>query len=391
MSTHVFARERATARIAQFLEVAGTCSFDHDRLGYYPQCASISVSGPLIVENCSFVSGNPRCKPVTSHLLSRHLVPPNATWLAFALQRFATLQVTELMAGKELVIEEITPEQLEREIRRLDWRDLQLWCIGLLVLVVVAAGFLSLVIPQVLWKVRSVLAQDPDAPQLVFGLIMLLVLLNVYLFQQRRILLRTRQRLITQLQIAERTARTDALTGVYNRRFMRETLTREMARADRNQSKLCVTIVDVDDFKEFNTRYGHLAGDRILVDVCALLQRNFRAADFITRFGGDEFVVVMPETDLQQAGIAIERLEGLLERWNGAANREFTIGLSCGSAAYITGTTIEELLSAADADLYVQKALRRGNDLEALSKGNSSSLADNRTQTGTRRKARILL
>ena len=283
----------------------------------------------------------------------------------------------------------LAPEQLELEIRKLDWRDLQLWGMGVLVLMVVAAGFLSLVLPEVLWKVQSALARQSDAPQLVSGLIMLLILLNIYLFQQRRLLLRTRQHLITQLQIAERTARTDALTGLYNRRFMGEVLTKEVARADRTHSKLCITLIDIDGFKDFNTRFGHLTGDRVLIEVAALLQKNFRASDFITRFGGDEFVVVMPETDLSQAMIAIERLAGLVERWNGAENREFAISLCCGAAAYLTGMTQEDVLKAADADLYVKKALQQGLASEP---GISDTIPVASSSVGPKnRQARVLL
>ena len=268
----------------------------------------------------------------------------------------------------------LLPEQLETEIRKLDWRDLQLWCLGGFVLLVVAAGFLSLLIPEVLWQAQSVLARQPDAPQLVFGLIMLLILLNIYLFQQRRLLLRTRQFLITQLQIAERNARTDALTGIFNRRFMQETLTREMARADRIKSKLSIVLVDVDGFKDFNTRFGHLTGDQVLIEVSGLLQKNFRASDFITRFGGDEFAVIMPDTDLIQAMVSVDRLGRLIERWNGRENREFAISVSCGAALYLQGMTPDDILRAADADLYVHKASRSGSHLPATSDAATGTL-----------------
>jgi len=249
---------------------------------------------------------------------------------------------------------EIAPERIEQKIYALDWRDLQLWYIGFVVLVVLAGGFVVLLMPQVFWHMDSVVARQQNIRELVFGLTALLVLLNVYLFQQRVVLLRMRRELIGQLQIAERRARTDALTGVFNRRFMEEALTREIAQAERHNRKLCVMIADVDGFKDFNTKFGHVTGDRILVETARLLRKNFRAADIVTRYGGDEFVVIMPDTDVIDAGVAVKRLGRWLERWNGS-QREYRLHLSCGVAGYTTGTTIQALIEAADADLYVQK------------------------------------
>jgi len=183
-----------------------------------------------------------------------------------------------------------------------------------------------------------------------------MVLFNVYLFQQRLTLLKTRRELIRQLQIAERTARTDALTGLYNLRFMREAMTREIARADRNQSTLSVVFIDVDNFKDFNTQFGHVVGDSVLRDVAVLLKKNFRAEDVVTRYGGDEFVVIMPDADTAQAGVAIERLAWWIGKWNVQEQRPYQIGATCGVATYATGMDMEHLLSAADKDLYTRKA-----------------------------------
>ena len=162
-----------------------------------------------------------------------------------------------------------------------------------------------------------------------------------------------------QLQGAERRAHTDALTGVYNRRFMEDALHREIERANRNGSSICIMLADVDSFKEFNTRFGHVVGDRILAEVALLLKKNFRAADLIIRYGGDEFLVIMPDTNLTQGAVAIDRLQDLLVRWNDREHREYTLCLSCGVAMYSPGDVLEKVIHAADSDLYVRKASKR--------------------------------
>jgi diguanylate cyclase (GGDEF)-like protein/PAS domain S-box-containing protein len=144
----------------------------------------------------------------------------------------------------------------------------------------------------------------------------------------------------------ESLARSDALTGLPNRRALDEALPREMARARRNQAALCLAIIDVDHFKAYNDSHGHLAGDEMLRQCAIAWDSELRGEDTIVRFGGEEFLVVLPDCPLGQAGEIIERLRGVTPE-----------GLSCsaGIAEWLFTESVDALLARADAALYEAK------------------------------------
>jgi diguanylate cyclase (GGDEF)-like protein/PAS domain S-box-containing protein len=150
----------------------------------------------------------------------------------------------------------------------------------------------------------------------------------------------------------------DPLTGLFNRRFLEESLTHEIARASRANSTAAVLMLDMDNFKQLNDTRGHVAGDGVLRAVGKLLLGAVRAADIACRFGGDEFIIVMPGTSINDAAHKGEHLRELLQ----IAEKEFgcleflETNFSIGIAAYPEhGSTGAELLKAADAALYRAK------------------------------------
>jgi diguanylate cyclase (GGDEF)-like protein/PAS domain S-box-containing protein len=156
-----------------------------------------------------------------------------------------------------------------------------------------------------------------------------------------------RENLLTEVAVL---ARSDALTGLPNRRGLDEQLPREMARARRAESDLCLAIVDIDHFKAYNDANGHLAGDAILRECAVAWDGVLRGADTIVRFGGEEFLVVLPDCPLEQGAETVERL------------REATPGgLTCsaGLACWDYGETTDELVDRADSALYRAKAAGR--------------------------------
>jgi diguanylate cyclase (GGDEF)-like protein/PAS domain S-box-containing protein len=145
----------------------------------------------------------------------------------------------------------------------------------------------------------------------------------------------------------EEMARSDALTGLPNRHALNEQLPRELARARREETELCLAIIDLDHFKAYNDAHGHLGGDEMLRACAIAWDTTVRAADLLVRFGGEEFLVVLPNCTLEEAGEIVARL------------REATPGeqtCSAGLALWDRVESIDDLIARADSALYMAKA-----------------------------------
>lgn len=158
----------------------------------------------------------------------------------------------------------------------------------------------------------------------------------------------------------EQLAQTDPLTRTLNRRALQERLAAEMERVRRYNTTVSLLLIDIDHFKSVNDTYGHLAGDDVLVEVSAMLQRVVRAVDLVSRYGGEEFVIVLPETAAPGAEAFAERLRELIEGHTFVQPRGGSIRVttSIGVASFpgFGVESVEDLLQAADQALYRAKA-----------------------------------
>lgn len=154
----------------------------------------------------------------------------------------------------------------------------------------------------------------------------------------------------TELRAGE--SRVDALTEIPNRRALEETLAAEIARAERFKHELAVILLDLDHFKATNDTYGHAAGDQLLQEVARLLASSARQGDTVARWGGEEFVAVLPETSREGAHQLAERLRLAIGRIELGAMRA---SASCGVASLLAGDSVDSVLAAADAALYRAK------------------------------------
>jgi diguanylate cyclase (GGDEF)-like protein len=170
-------------------------------------------------------------------------------------------------------------------------------------------------------------------------------------------------RLLRQLRDA---AETDLVTGVYSHRHLQDRVRQETARASRGRTPLSVLMVDLNDFKRVNDEHGHQAGDRVLRAIAGALRAAVRTSDVVARYGGDEFVVLMPDTDESEAQVVAARAE--------AAIAELAHVVGDGAVVHVTGSlglalhprdgrSAKELLRAADAAMYRHKRTRRREPL----------------------------
>ncbi len=157
-----------------------------------------------------------------------------------------------------------------------------------------------------------------------------------------------------------RQATIDALTGLFNRRHLSDLAEKEIARHARSGEELSFLLLDIDHFKQFNDRYGHDAGDRILERLSSVLAQTLRGQDYIGRWGGEEFLVVLSGTDREHALLTAERIRCAAETHSWVfEDLELSVTVSVGVSQYRTGESLSAVVARADMALYEGKRLGR--------------------------------
>ena len=205
-------------------------------------------------------------------------------------------------------------------------------------------------------------------PVLLVGLLLMVALREN---QRRKRSEEQLQAMVLQLQVSRRTleqeSKTDPLTHLYNRRGMLELLTREMTRSKRYNRPCSLIMCDIDFFKKINDHYGHDGGDQCLITLSQLLQQQLRTQDAMSRWGGEEFLIMLPETNQQQAMVVADKLrQSVAQMPFHYRNQRIALSITAGVAEFDTRSGLEASIERADRALYQGKQNGRNRCIAAM-------------------------
>jgi diguanylate cyclase (GGDEF)-like protein len=251
-------------------------------------------------------------------------------------------------------------KDMQLTMRRMDRREWWLWSYAIIVTLLLLVAVASFAFPALLSGADGYYSFFLN--QAVRGLVGLVLIFNVYVIYQQLQITRIRRELTDQVfavdkvetlaQEVYRMALLDPLTGLFNRRYIEQRLEGEVARSQRHGQALSVILFDLDEFKQVNDTYGHGAGDSLLRAFAERLSKATRGSDAVARYGGDEFLVMLPECKPENVQHVLKRLEGIRVEIEGHI---VPIVISAGWADLLTGETAKDLVARADAELYANK------------------------------------
>lgn len=243
--------------------------------------------------------------------------------------------------------------EVARNLHKLEKRDWWVWGNSIFVMLLLTGALISFALPSLVQGATTILRIK--VTEAIVALVALVIVFNVYTIYQQVLIKRLRRQLAekqTHSLILRDLAMIDSLTGLHNRRFAEQRLAAEVARSARKGHPLTVVLLDLDQFKYINDTYGHPAGDLVLQEFASALNRAIRGGDLAVRMGGDEFLLILPECNLAQLQLVLDRLGSVETLWEG---RKLPIRYSAGWKEYTAGDQPEAMLAGADQALYANK------------------------------------
>jgi diguanylate cyclase (GGDEF)-like protein len=247
-----------------------------------------------------------------------------------------------------------SPDKIAEQLRQLRARDLQLWSIAFLTMLVMALGIFTLILPNWRGPATPVYIQFSYLPQLATGLIALIVLLNLYLASQRRIADAKRIELVRDAAVQDvlrQATILDPVTQLLDRRYLEYLLPVEMARTNRTGAEFTLMLIDATSFQGIRERQGDEGANAFLMEATRVLKGNFRGSDSILRYDTSQFLVIMPNTTKKQASIALQRLSEHVDDWNVHSQDPWEMLLDCRLAACQSGEDGWSILRQAERAL----------------------------------------
>ena len=261
-------------------------------------------------------------------------------------------------AGSDSVISKVS-----QQLSALEKRDWELWLIVSGTGILIGAGFIAMAFPAAIMHEGNVHVEVEVSRELFISLIALIILLNTYVISRRLELRRTREMVISttiQSELIRLQSFTDPLTEVYNRRMLDDMYRRYVGHAQRTGKPLTIMVIDVDRFKDINTRFGHLTGDFVLAEIASLLRGAVRGSDAVIRYGGDEFLVFLADSPADGAEIVNRRIARSVEDWNTSGHlANFELTLSIGLGEWKENSSLDQILTEADQRMYTTKEARK--------------------------------
>jgi diguanylate cyclase (GGDEF)-like protein len=262
------------------------------------------------------------------------------------------------MTDQPPVAEQSRPDsRIPNELLMLESQKREIWVLIAFAAAVLLLGALSLLVPSSFWRFNELSLRLP--PQVLFIFMMALVVVALYVMRReveiQKLRLANLQHVLMPSQ-PQGSTMMDAVTNVFSRGFLKDLLQGEVARAERNGRPLSLMMCDLNNFKQVNDRYGHLMGDYVLSQLAGILKACVRGSDYVIRYGGDEFLLVLPETDDKGGEVVRLRIHEKVADWD-RTNRvgDLPVSVSLGLFLHVNGQSPEQDVAEADARMYAEK------------------------------------
>lgn len=262
------------------------------------------------------------------------------------------------MADPRQQLLQLGPEaRVQAELLKLESQTRHFWVLLVFAIMVLAFGAVSLLTPQSFWQQNKL--EISFSPQALFVVLVALVVIAFQMFRREREIQKLRLTNLQQTLEAkseQAASKIDPATNVFGRGFLHELLQGEISRADRTNRALSLMMCDLNNFKQVNDRYGHLMGDYVLAQMAEIFKSCVRGSDHVVRYGGDEFLLLLPETDQIGGEIVRKRIYTKVADWD-RANRvgDLPVSVSVGLYLHVPGQTAERDVAEADALMYTEK------------------------------------